>query len=184
MSALDLAGLTVAVTADRRAGEQIELLTRRGARTLHTPTVRTEALGPSEVVIPVTERVLAHRPHVVVFTTALGIRAWFEAAEAAGLADPLLQALSRADLVITRGPKARGAAATLGITVDWDAPAPGSPTSSTTSTARSTAGASSSSATAPTTHRWPTRSPRSAPTSSTCPCTGGPSRPTPTPPTA
>lgn len=122
MSSLDLSGLTVAVTADRRATEQIELLERRGARTLHTPTVRTEAIGPTAVVIPVTERVLAHGPEVVVFTTALGIRAWFEAAEAAGLADPLLEAINGADLIITRGPKARGAASTHGIDVHWDAP--------------------------------------------------------------
>ena len=44
------------------------------------------------------------------------------AAEAAGLAEPLLQTLNGARLVITRGPKARGAAATHGIEVHWDAP--------------------------------------------------------------
>ncbi|MEO6629996.1 MAG: uroporphyrinogen-III synthase [Aquihabitans sp.] len=121
MGAPPLAGLTIGVTADRRAEEQAELLRRRGARVVMGPMVRTELLG-ADLVIPATRRAMAHHPEVVVLTTSLGVRSWIDAAESAGLAEDLIEVLAAADLVVARGPKALGAAATLGLDVHWDAP--------------------------------------------------------------
>lgn len=122
MSAADLAGLTVAVTADRRADEQIELLSRLGARTLHLPTIGTVPLSAADSVIPETRRLLDCPPDVVVLTTAVGVRSWIDVAESAGLAERLVDSLNRAEHVVTRGPKAMAAALTCGVEVSWDAP--------------------------------------------------------------
>ena len=117
-----LAGFTVGVTADRRAGEQIELLERRGAAILHGPTIRTNPLGDEGRLADATREVIADPPTDVVLLTALGIRSWLEAAESLALADDLLEVL-RAARVWVRGAKARGAAATLGLDVPGEAPA-------------------------------------------------------------
>ncbi len=116
-----LDALTVGVTADRRAREQTELLRRRGARVVHGPTISTEPLGPADVVIPATLAAIDHRPDIVVFTTGLGVRSWVDVAESAGLAEDLVDTVNAATLVVARGPKARGAAATFGIDVHWEA---------------------------------------------------------------
>lgn len=122
-----LAGYTVAITADRRAEEQATLLTRLGASVLHGPVIRTRPL--SEDVGAATERVIANPPDVLVIITALGVRGWFSAAESLGLGEELLDALTltstggRRDLVVlARGPKATGAALSLGLDVTWRAP--------------------------------------------------------------
>lgn len=115
-----LDALTIGVTADRRSAEQAELLRRRGARVVHGPTISTQPLGPSDVVLPATRAAIAHRPDVVVFTTGLGVRSWVDVAESAGLAEDLIDSINAAELVVARGPKARGAATTFGIEVQWE----------------------------------------------------------------
>lgn len=115
-----LAGFVVGVTADRRSGEQIELLTRKGASVVHAPTIVTHPLGEEAGVVDATRDLIAHPPEVTVLTTALGIRGWFEVAEAHDLADPLLDALSRSELY-ARGKKANGAAVTAGLERGWQA---------------------------------------------------------------
>ena len=60
-------------------------------------------------------------PDVVVLTTALGVRAWSEAAEGRGLGDELTAAFDGAH-IMARGPKASGAALTAGWDVDWVSP--------------------------------------------------------------
>ena len=94
-----LHGFTVAVTADRRSAEQIELFTRRGARVLHGPTMATQYLDDEAALRRATEEVLAQPPDVVIATTGIGLRAWFEAAQAWGLVDPLLDVLGSARVV-------------------------------------------------------------------------------------
>jgi uroporphyrinogen-III synthase len=67
-------------------------------------------------VLDVTHDVVEHQPDVVVANTAIGMRAWVEAAQAAGVDDDLLGAL-RSATVLARGPKSASACHILGIPV-------------------------------------------------------------------
>jgi uroporphyrinogen-III synthase len=116
-----LEGFRIGVTADRRAEEQSEMLRRRGARVLHGPTIRTMPLGPDEGLRPVTEKLIANPPDVLVANTGIGVRSWFAAAESWGLGQDLLDALAQSQ-VFARGPKAAGAILTAGLPVAWRAP--------------------------------------------------------------
>ena len=60
-----LAGLVVGITADRRAGEQAELLRRMGAKVLHGPTINTLTVGDQDRVLAATADVVARPPEVV-----------------------------------------------------------------------------------------------------------------------
>lgn len=114
MSLLPLEGFSIGVTADRRAAEQSELLVRRGAAVVHAPTISTEYLGHDDAVRRATEAVIAGRPDYLVATTGIGMRAWFDAAQAWGLGDALLRTLSDAH-VVARGPKAAAAVQVAGL---------------------------------------------------------------------
>lgn len=109
-----LEGFTVAVTADRRWEQQAELLTRRGARVIHAPTIHTDYLTSDATLEEATRQLLARPPDVLVATTGIGVRAWFEAAQAWGLAEQLHSALKDARLV-ARGPKAGAALEANGL---------------------------------------------------------------------
>lgn len=116
-----LEGFVIGVTADRRWTEQAELLQRRGASVLHGPAIRTEYLASDEALRSATLSVIATRPDYLVATTGIGVRAWFEAAQAWGIAEDLVAALE-ATRVVARGPKASAAAYTAGLEV-WESPA-------------------------------------------------------------
>lgn len=116
-----LEGYTVGITADRRAGEQAELLRRRGARVVDGPTIATAYLGSDERLRRATEQLIAAPPGVLVVTTGIGIRAWIEAAQSWGLDLALRDALAGAK-VLSRGPKAAAAAQALGLEVWATAP--------------------------------------------------------------
>lgn len=118
---LPLEGFTVAVTADRRADEQIKLLQGRGAECIHGPVIKTHALGSEEELRAATEEVLRGPLELVVLTTGLGVRGWLEAADAIQLGDVLRQRFDDVDLY-ARGPKANGALTTAGLSVTWTAP--------------------------------------------------------------
>lgn len=116
-----LAGWNVAVTADRRAEEQVALLERRGAETVLGPTVRTVPLVESEQLVSAIESLIAKPPEVVVLLTGIGTRALFAAAEGVG-GDVELAAALAGSTVIARGPKAAGAGTTAGLDIAWHAP--------------------------------------------------------------
>ena len=103
----ELTGFRIGVTAHRRAGDFIAALERHGAQVLHAPALMISPVEEDTRVVEDTRAMLAHRPEVVVVTTAYGLRRWFEAADAAGLGEDLREAFQRAR-VITRGAKARG----------------------------------------------------------------------------
>ena len=65
-----------------------------------------------------TRSLLADPPDTVVVTTGIGFRGWIEAADAAGLDEPLVEML-RGTRIVARGPKARGAIQAAGLTADW-----------------------------------------------------------------
>lgn len=116
-----LAGVTVGVTADRKADELIDLLRRKGANVLHGPAMRSIMLGDDEQLRANTERLLTVPPDVIVVTTGMGFRGWRDAAAEWGIGEELDQLCSAAR-VLVRGPKSRGAVRAAGITEEWSAP--------------------------------------------------------------
>lgn len=113
-----MAGCTVLVTADRRAGELAAALERRGATVRHAPALSMIPNADEPALLAATRVLLQAPPDVLVVTTGVGFRAWIEAADAQGLADELLTVLGRARIV-ARGPKARGAIQAAGLQADW-----------------------------------------------------------------
>ncbi|WP_370891993.1 uroporphyrinogen-III synthase [Janibacter sp. GXQ6167] len=113
-----LVGVTILVTADRRADDLRAALERRGARVLHTPAMTIIPTTEDARLLNQTRALIANPPDVLVVTTAIGLRGWVEAADAAGLEGALLDALEGVR-VIVRGPKAHGAALAVGLTPDW-----------------------------------------------------------------
>ena len=109
-----LAGFTIGVTADRRAGEQADLLSRRGAEVLCAPGVAFSTLLSDDALLDATARVLDDPPEVVIADTAIGIRAWLASAEATG-SGAALEGRLRATTVLARGPKAAGALRQIGV---------------------------------------------------------------------
>ena len=114
-----LAGFRVAVTAARKAEEQIALLERRGAVVEHAPALTLDPHRVDEEALrAATERVVAAPPDMFLATTGIGMRAWLEAAEGWGLRDALVQALSGAE-ILARGPKSVGALRRAGLRELW-----------------------------------------------------------------
>lgn len=116
MSDGPLDGFVVGVTADRRASEQGELLRRRGAEVILGPSIETAYLADDNALRATTLALIEEPPHYLAATTGIGMRAWFEAAQAWGLCDALLDALADTRIV-ARGPKAAGAAQAAGLAV-------------------------------------------------------------------
>lgn len=113
-----MAGCTVLITADRRKHELAAAMERRGAIVRHAPALTMIPHADDDRLLAATARLLQHPPDVVIVTTGIGFRSWFEAADAHGLADQLLTVLTDARL-IARGPKARGAIQAIGLVADW-----------------------------------------------------------------
>ena len=118
--ASDLAGFTVAVTADRRGEEQVLMLRRLGVDVVHAPAIRTVPVTGDERLRAATEALIASPPDVLVATTSLGVRGWLGLASSWGLDAALLDALGHT-VVVARGPKAAGAVTTAGLDVAWRA---------------------------------------------------------------
>jgi uroporphyrinogen-III synthase len=116
-----LEGFTVAVTAHRRAEEQMQLLRRHGAKVVHGAVLRTQPLGDDEPLRHATLDLLSHPPDIVIANTAVGMRGWMDAAEAWGLGEGLAEVL-RNTAIYARGPKAAGALAPIGATAVWRCP--------------------------------------------------------------
>ena len=113
-----MAGCVVLVTADRRSAERSSALTRRGATVRHAPALSIVPHEHDEQLLLDSKALIVAPPDTLVVTTGIGFRGWVEAADAAGLADDLLDVLGRAR-IIARGPKARGAIQAAGLQADW-----------------------------------------------------------------
>jgi uroporphyrinogen-III synthase len=113
-----LAGFTVAVTADRRCDEQVELLHRRGAEVMIGPAIKTVPFVDDDRLRDTIDDLIGHPPDVTILLTGVGTRGLVEVAEGMGRADDLLDALALSE-VMARGPKAAGAATTAGLDVSW-----------------------------------------------------------------
>jgi uroporphyrinogen-III synthase len=117
-----LAGCVVLITANRRSAELGAALARRGAAVRHAPAISTVEHPDDEQLLLDTKRVIATRPGTIVITSGIGFRRWVEAADAAGIADELLDAFADARIV-TRGTTSREAVHAAGLATDWVAEA-------------------------------------------------------------
>lgn len=111
-----LAGWTVAVTAERRAREQAELLQRRGATVLLVPTVRSERVDDAAV-RGATAAVVQAPPDLCVASSAPAVQGWIASAWSWGLGPALARALLGATIV-PRGASTAGALVGEGFDVD------------------------------------------------------------------
>jgi uroporphyrinogen-III synthase len=109
-----LEGLTIGITADRRATEQAQMLEQRGARVLFGPSLETALIEAHEDTRAATVSLLASPPDAVVANTALGIRTWLSMADAWGMTEDIVAMLAGA-YVAARGPTAAGALLALGF---------------------------------------------------------------------
>lgn len=117
----ELDGVTIGVTAQRRAEEFIEALRRHGATVRHAPTISIVPLPDDEQLMAATRDVVAEEVELAAVTTGAGFRGWVSAARGWGMAEPLLATLARSR-VFVRGPKAKGAVRAHGLTELWSAP--------------------------------------------------------------
>lgn len=113
-----LAGRQLVLALDRRAGELAAALARHGAEIQHAPAMSMIPHVDDPLLLARTADLIARPPQLLIVTTGVGMRGWFEAADAAGLAPALRDALA-GTRVLARGPKARGAAQQAGLTTDW-----------------------------------------------------------------
>lgn len=113
-----LNGCRILVTAQRRAAELGDALTRRGAEVSRVPTFGVVPHLDERVLVAHTHEVVERGADALVVTTGIGFRSWLDTAEAAGLGESLVRRLSGMRLV-ARGPKARGALQAAGLTADW-----------------------------------------------------------------
>lgn len=115
---LALAGCTLVVAADRRAGDLSNALERHGAVTYRAPALSIVPNTDDEELIQRTSELVANPPDIVVVTTGVGFRGWMDAADEHGLTEHLHAAFRRT-LFIARGPKAHGAIQQAGFVADW-----------------------------------------------------------------
>ncbi|MGO1200223.1 MAG: uroporphyrinogen-III synthase [Dermabacteraceae bacterium] len=113
-----LEGRRLVLALDRRAEELAAALIRHGAEIQHAPAMSMIPHVDDPQLLTRTAELIALPPTLLIATTGVGVRGWFEAADAAGLA-PSLRAALAGTRVLARGPKARGAAQQAGLTVDW-----------------------------------------------------------------
>lgn len=117
-SSEQLRGCRVILTGQRRSAELAAALERRGAVVDHAPTLSVVSHVDDAELLSRTNELIGDPPDTVIITTGVGFTGWVEAADAAGLAEPLLKLLNDARLV-ARGPKARGAIQAAGLNADW-----------------------------------------------------------------
>ena len=113
-----LLGRHIVIAVDRRSEELTAALERHGATVTRAPALTNIPHIDDATLWERTRALIAEPPEIVVVTTGIGFRGWFEAATDAGLADQLRSALEGARL-LARGPKARGAIHQAGLRTDW-----------------------------------------------------------------
>jgi len=111
-----LAGWTVAVTAERRATEQVAILQSRGVAVLLTPTVRSERVADATL-RAATTAVVERPPDLWVASSAAGVQGWIATAWSWGLGPALLRTM-RGATILARGASTAGALVGEGFAVD------------------------------------------------------------------
>lgn len=113
-----LAGCTIVIAVDRRAGELTAALERHGAVVRQAPALSIIPHVDDPALLARTREIIADPPDIVVVTTGIGFRGWMEAALEADLGTELVDALAQT-MIVARGPKARGAIQQAGLMADW-----------------------------------------------------------------
>ena len=80
-----LDGRTLILAVDRKAEELAAALARHGASTVHAPAMSTLPHLDDQSLRERTRALIAQPPQILVVLTAVGLRGWMEAADAAGL---------------------------------------------------------------------------------------------------
>jgi uroporphyrinogen-III synthase len=119
MSATDphsgpLAGVTVAITADRKGPELQASLQRLGADVVWGATMRALPPEADELLAAETAALLAAQPTWFAVSTGSGLRAWLNAADHTGSAAEITALLQTAK-VVARGAKSHGALRAIGV---------------------------------------------------------------------
>lgn len=108
-----LTGVRVAVTASRRAEDQIAALERQGATATHIPTMRIVPVEDDTQLIAETHALLDAAPPTFFVTTGQGINSWLD------ILDPALKGrvmeYLRSTRIICRGSKGRGVVRKWGL---------------------------------------------------------------------
>ena len=115
-----LAGRTIAVTAERRAHQQVKYLEARGAIVRWVPVLRTVEGASRTDLNDETSRVIADGIDLLIAPTGQALTWWLDTVPAADR-EQLGRVLAAAR-VMTRGSKASSAARRNGLTVVWQAP--------------------------------------------------------------
>jgi uroporphyrinogen-III synthase len=116
-----LRGMTIGITAERRAAQQADLLNKRGAEVLHGPSLRVFSLDEDQELKARTADAIAHPPDFLLASTGFGMRTWLAAADSWGLRDALLDSL-RGARIANRGAKAASANESVGLPEWYRAP--------------------------------------------------------------
>ncbi len=116
-----LQGMTIGVTAERRAADQANLLHKRGAQVLLGPALRVFSSDEDELLKATTAEVVDRPPDFLLASTGFGMRTWLAAAESWGMREALVGALGQAR-VANRGAKAASTNTAAGLTEWWRAP--------------------------------------------------------------
>jgi len=115
-----LAGRTIAVTAERRAHQQVKYFESRGATALWVPVLRTTEGPDRSDLHAATGRLIEAGLDLLIAHTGQGLTWWLDTVRAADR-ERLGQVLASAN-VMTRGSKASSAARRNGLEVTWQAP--------------------------------------------------------------
>jgi uroporphyrinogen-III synthase len=109
-----LAGITVAITADRKGPELQASLQRLGADVVWGSTMRALPPEADDLLAAETAALLAVQPAWFAVSTGSGLRAWLAAAEHVGTSDEVTSLLRNAK-VVARGAKSHGALRAIGV---------------------------------------------------------------------
>lgn len=112
-----LEGFSIVSTAVRRKEELKAMLETIGAKVTMVPMSQLDHLDDKELK-ELTEKIIEVKPPVIIITTGDGLRNWIQVAESWGLDQKLLEVLA-SSILITRGPKAKGVAITMGLNPTW-----------------------------------------------------------------
>lgn len=109
-----LAGVAVAITADRKGPELQASLRRLGADVVWGSTMRSLPPEADHLLVAETAALLAAQPTWFAVSTGSGLRAWLAAAEQVGTGEDVTSLLQHAK-VVARGAKSHGALRAIGV---------------------------------------------------------------------